>query len=187
LTGIAPGLTGREVGVAPMKRMPEDQKKSKCTGMDKKLANLLLDPASAPDKVHAHLAGCDCCRRELEELRATMNLMDAWQMPEPNPYFLTRLEARLREAREVEPAGWFGRMRARFAYGPATHVRPLAAMAMTVILLVGGGAYLDLTNWEKPTAPVVQAAVVHDLQTMDNNAQLLDQLESLSSSNERGD
>jgi hypothetical protein len=29
--------------------------------------------------------------------------------------------------------------------------------------------------------------VVHDLQTLDNNAQLLDQLEALSSNNDNGD
>jgi anti-sigma factor RsiW len=155
--------------------------------MDAKLANLLLDPAAAPNKLQAHLAGCDHCRRELEELRATMNLLDTWKMPEPNPYFLTRLEARMREERQAEPAGWMATLRARFTYGPATHVRPLAAMALTVMLLVGGGAYLGTTNWNHPPALPVQTAVVHDLQTMENNAQLLDQLESLSSNNETGD
>jgi hypothetical protein len=53
-------------------------------------------------------------------------------------------------------------------------------MALTVVLLLGGGTYLGMTNWEQPAAPP-QAAVVHDLQLLDNNAQLLDQLESISS------
>ena len=51
-------------------------------------------------------------------------------------------------------------------------------MALTVMLLLGGGTYLGVTNWEQPSAPP-QAAVVHDLQTLDNNAQLLDQLEDI--------
>jgi hypothetical protein len=72
-------------------------------------------------------------------------------------------------------------------YGPGEHVRPLAAMALTVVLLVGGGAYLGITEWDKTPAVPGQAAVVRDLQTMDNNAQLLDQLETLSSNNENGD
>ena len=47
---------------------------------------------------------------------------------------------------------------------------------MTVALLVGGGAYLGITDWEQPQASSEpRTAVVHDLQTMDNNAQLLDQ------------
>jgi hypothetical protein len=56
-------------------------------------------------------------------------------------------------------------------------------MAMTVVLLLGGGTYLGISDWNQPPAPPNQAAVVHDLQTMDNNAQLLDQLEDLSSNN----
>ena len=58
---------------------------------------------------------------------------------------------------------------------------------MTFLLLVGGGAYLGVTDWDQPAAVPRQTAVVHDLQTMDNNAQLLDQLETLSSSNDNGD
>jgi hypothetical protein len=49
--------------------------------------------------------------------------------------------------------------------------------------LLGGGTYLGISDWNQPPAPPNQAAVVHDLQTMDNNAQLLDQLEDLSSNN----
>jgi hypothetical protein len=160
-----------------------ERTKNKCDGMDAKLANLLLDPAAASAKDQAHVEGCDPCRRELDELRATMALMDTWESPEPSPYFLTRLEARQREAREAEPAGWLARLRASFVYGSRAHVRPLAAMAMTVLLLVGGGTYLGITNWEQPPAPPEQA-YVHDLQTMDSNAQLLDQLEALSSNND---
>jgi hypothetical protein len=154
--------------------------------MESKLADLLLDPAAVPAKVRTHVAECDRCRAELEGLRATMDLLDTWEGPEPSPYFLTRLDARIREEREAEPAGWFARLRARIAYGPPTHVRPLAAMALTILLLLGGGTYLGVTDWNQAANPP-QAAVVHDLQTLDNNAQLLDQLEALSSSNENGD
>ena len=76
-----------------MEQMPMERMKPNCAGMDSKLASLLLDPAAVPAKVQAHVAGCEVCRRELEELRATMNLMDAWKGPEPNPYFLTRQAA----------------------------------------------------------------------------------------------
>ena len=161
--------------------------KLNCTGMNAKLADLLLDPGAAPAKLRAHVDACERCRAELDELRATMALLDTWEGPDPNPYFLTRLDARLREQRQAEPAGWLERLRARFAYGPRTHVRPLAAMALTVVLLLGGGAYLDIADWNQPANPPSQAAVVHDLQTLDNNAQLLDRLEALSSSNEGGD
>jgi hypothetical protein len=131
--------------------------------------------------VKTHVAECERCRRELDEMRATMALMDAWTTPEPNPYFMTRLNARMHEEREAPPQGWFERLRARFAYGPRMHARPLAAMALTVMLLIGGGTYLGVSNIEQPPPkPDTDAAVVHDLQTLDSNAQVLDQLESIS-------
>jgi hypothetical protein len=159
-----------------------ERAKKKCTGMDDKLADVLLAPETVPAKVSAHVATCETCRKELEELRATMGLLDTWQVPEPNPYFLARLNARLGEERHAAPAGWLERLRARFTYGQNLHARPLAATALTVALLLGGGTYLGITNWDQPSAPPPQAAVVHDLQVLDNNAQLLDQLESISSS-----
>ena len=158
-----------------------------CAGMDEKLENLLLDPEAAPAKVLDHLKGCDLCRLELDELRATMAALDHWEAPEPSPYFLRRLEARLREERAAEPTGWFARLRLRYANNGAAHLRPLAAMAMTFLLLVGGGAYLGVTDWDQPQPAPEQTAVVHDLQTMDSNAQLLDQLEALSNNGQSGD
>jgi hypothetical protein len=148
-----------------------------CAGMETRLADLLLDPEAVPAAVKTHVSECDGCRRELEELRATMSVMDAWEAPEPNPYFMTRFQARLREEHQAQPAGFFERMRARLMMrSHHLHTRPLVAMAMTVLLLVGGGAYLDF-YWQSPAAAPDRTAVVHDLQTLDNNAQLLDQLE----------
>lgn len=166
------------------------QSKTNCGRMDAELASVLLDRRPDPAKVQEHLAECAHCQGELEQLKATMNLLDAWEAPEPSPYFLTRLGARMREEREAAPAGWFrgtiARLRNRVAYGPGLHVRPLAAMALTVTLLVGGGAYLGVTDWMQPAQPAAQTAVVHDLQILDNNAQVLDQMEALTS-NESGD
>ncbi|WP_263359472.1 anti-sigma factor family protein [Acidicapsa ligni] len=159
-----------------------------CKDMNSKMADLLLDPEQGDgegnSEAASHLAECNNCRTQLDELRATMALLDAWEVPEPNPYFLTRFNARLEEERQAVPASWFERMRARFAYGSRMSLRPVAAMAMTVTLLLGGGAYLGFTDWTQPPPPPAQAAVVNDLQTLDSNAQLLDQLESISDQND---
>jgi hypothetical protein len=159
--------------------------KTNCTGTDLKLAELLLDSRAVPAKVQEHVAKCARCQGELEELKVTMHLLDTWKAPEPSPYFLTRLGARMREEREAAPAGWFAgriaRLRASIAYGPGLHARPLAAVALTVMLLVGGGTYLGVTDWMQPAQPSPQAAVVHDLQTLDSNAQVLDQMEAMTS------
>jgi hypothetical protein len=160
--------------------------KHDCTGMEAELANLLLDPAAAPAKVRVHVEQCVSCQGELAELQATMALLDTWESPEPSPYFLTRLDARMREERQAEPEGWFARLRDRLTFGPSMHVRPLAAMAMAVVLLVGGGAYLGINDMDQTAATIGQPAVVHDLQTLDNNAQLLDQMEAMSTAPDNG-
>ncbi|HEX8812893.1 MAG TPA: hypothetical protein VF742_12955, partial [Terracidiphilus sp.] len=98
------------------------ENKTMCAGMETKLADLLLDPEAAPAKVRDHVDACEGCRAELEALRATMSAMDAWQAPEPNPYFMTRFEARLREEKNAPRAGWlsreFARFRDRWLYSP---------------------------------------------------------------------
>lgn len=161
-----------------------DQKKT-CKGMDERLADLLLDPASAPAEVREHVAECEDCGKELEELRATMGVMDAWAAPEPSPYFFTRLNARLREEREAAPAGWLAQLKASLGMGRRGHTRPLAAMALTVVLLLGGGTYLSVSNMMAPQQQQTNdAAVVHDLQTLENNAQVLDTLENLASASD---
>jgi hypothetical protein len=164
-------------------------KNGKCpAAMESRLADMLFDPDAAPVKLREHVEQCAPCRAELAELKATMALLDTWQGPEPSPYFMTRLDARMRDERQAAPAGWFARLRARIAYGPSMHVRPLAAMALTIMLLVGGGAYLNITVWDQPAVqPSQTAAVVGDLQILENNAQLLDQMEAMSNSNTNGD
>ena len=113
-----------------------------------------------------------------------MRGMDAWEAPEPNPYFLTRLNARMREERETAPTGWLARLKAAFA---ANARRPLAAMTLTVILLVGGGSYLSVSDMMAPPEPQPnEAAVVNDLQTLQTNAQALDALENLTSGSDAG-
>ncbi len=151
-----------------------------CRTKEAELAGLLLEPESATAEIRSHVDACPGCRQELESLRATMGLMDTWAAPEPNPYFMTRLRERLGEA---PPLGWFARLRTSFVYGMRPHRRPFATMALSVALLIGGGAYLGLSNWMQPAQHSVDEAVVDDLQTLDNNAQVLDVLESLSDNN----
>ncbi len=159
--------------------------KTSCKGMETKLAGLLLEPESAPAAVREHVAGCEGCRGEIDEMKTVMGLMDAWKAPEPSPYFFTRLNAKMREERGARPAGWLERLRARLAYGPRMRTQPVAAMALTVMLLVGGGTYLSLYDLTQPKQ-TSDATVINDLQTLDNNAQVLDTLENLSSQNGDG-
>ena len=72
-----------------------------CKMVDEQLADLLLDPHAVPAKVQAHVAECSDCQAELAKLQAAMQLLDAWTAPEPSPYFLMRLGARMREERQA--------------------------------------------------------------------------------------
>jgi len=177
--GKKAGTNRQRVGWQAMK-----QTNTNCKMVDEQLADLLLDPHAVPARVQAHVAECGDCQAELAKLQAAMQLLDTWEAPEPSPYFLTRLGARMRQERQAAPAGWLARgiarIRASIAYGPGLHVRPLAAMALTAVLLVGGGAYLGVTDWMQPTQPTPLAATVNDLQILDSNAQVLDQMETLS-------
>ena len=164
----------RPNGVKPMKQMI-------CNTMRDPLEGMLLEPEAVSAEVHSHLEHCSGCAAELTSLRRTMDLLDQWEAPEPNPYFMTRFVARLHEQQAAEPGGWLARMAALFWMGRVAHTRPLAAMSLTVLLLLGGGAYLDFADLNHLAQPDKQTAVIGDLETMDSNAQLLDRLESLSS------
>jgi hypothetical protein len=112
-----------------------------------------------------------------------MGLMDEWHAPEPSPYFDSRMSARLREEQRAEPAGFFERMKARILFGSNMHLRPVAAGALALLLIVGGGTYAGLmTSHSTPAARA--SAVVEDLKSLDENAQILQQLNSLDQSDQ---
>jgi hypothetical protein len=142
------------------------------------LTDLLFDPAAVSPATREHVAACAGCSREFSELEATMQALDAWEAPEPSPYFNTRLVARLREEKANPPAGWWERMRVRFVYGSNLHLRPAAAGALALLLMMGGGTAFWIQQGTRRPAPQ-ESATVHDLQLLDGNAQVYQQLNSL--------
>jgi len=151
-----------------------------CNTIRAQLEALFLEPEAVSAEVRSHADSCPACAAELAALHRTMDVLEDWRAPEPNPYFLTRMEALLREERAAEPKGWLARLRAGLTGGMHSHTRPLAAVTLTVLLLIGGGAYMDLADWNHSAQPDKDTAVVNDLENLDSNAQLLDRLESLS-------
>jgi hypothetical protein len=149
-----------------------------CRKVKANLANLLLDPEAVPADVRGHLKECAACSQELASLESTMNLMEEWQAPEPTAYFDSRLTARLREEQRAEPAGFLERMRARLLFGSNVPARPLAAGALALLLIIGGGTYAGLMT-AHPAAPVKASATIEDLKSLDDNAQVFQQLTAL--------
>jgi len=84
--------------------------------------------AIAPE-VSKHLESCAGCAGKLNELRQTMAVLDEWQVPEPSPYFDTRLRARLREEAARQPASCGNGF-----VKPALAVSLAVLMAMSIVL-----------------------------------------------------
>jgi hypothetical protein len=140
-------------------------------------ADLLLDPERVPAAVRAHVSECADCSKELKSLEATMLALDAWEGVEPSPFFDARMAARMREARQAEPAGFWERLRAQLLFGSNFNLRPMAAGALALALLVGGGTYAGFVM--QPGQVVAASATVKDLQSLDENAQVFQQMNSL--------
>jgi len=155
----------------------------------------LASGASPSAEVARHLRECPACATKLDELRATMAMLDEWKIPEPSPYFDTRLKARMREERAKAPVGLLGWLR-----------RPALGLALAGLMAVGVALYTaqpnqpaqqpqtaQTTTSAQPQAEMVQVAeatttddgpsfpvpldpkpgtAVSDLQTLDSNEEL---------------
>lgn len=157
----------------------------KCEKLQTHYPDLLFDPARVPAEALQHVKECSNCAGELEELNATMRALDTWKAPEPSPYFDTRLAVRLREARESNAPGWMERLRLRLLFGSDLHLRPVAAAALALAIVLGGGSYLGVQTLTHSAAPQHQRAVsatVNDLELLDSSAQTLQQLASFDES-----
>ena len=155
-----------------------------CRITKENLENLLLDRESVPVDVQKHVEDCPACKEELTALEATMHALDAWEAPEPSPFFEARMVARLRSEHEAAPAGFFERLRARLLYGSNMHLRPVAAGALALLLLIGGGTYVGFMNTSQPVNP---SATVRDLQSLDENSQVFQQLNTLDQQDDDSD
>ena len=105
----------------------------------------LAEGAQPPSSV-THLRACDRCRRELAEIRSTMSMVAAADVPEPSPLAWEPLAARvsdaidLERAREATIAGqlraWTASIAASFTRLPV-QVAAAAVVVMAVALIVG--------------------------------------------------
>ena len=143
------------------------------------LPDLLFEPGSAAAAEAAvHLAACAECRTELDDLRATMVMLDAWTAPEPSPYFDARVRAHLREAEQAAPEGLWAHLLGTLRFSTGRGLRPALAGAFLFILLLGGGTVASLWPHAAPT-PAASSPVVNDLRIFDNNAQAIQQMDLL--------
>jgi len=151
-----------------------------CKDCQRDLANFLFEPdSSEASPLREHLAACALCRGELAELQNTMTLLDAWEAPEPSPYFDQKLAVMLREEQAKAPAGWLERLRARLLFNTGRQFRPALAGALALAVLAGGGSFAGLTVLHHPAVEVQASAAVNDLQILDRNEQAIQQMDQL--------
>ncbi len=153
------------------------------------LPDLLLDPASVAGSTQQHLQACAGCRavvdRELRAHRSTIELLGDWAAPEVSPYFHSRMTALLREEQARPRASLLERMRSWLLL-TNLHMKPVAGVAaLGVLLAIGGGAYLDLSQNQPAPAPQA-SAIVRDLQSLDENAQVFQQMSTLDAGDDAG-
>jgi hypothetical protein len=140
---------------------------------------VLNGPETASPQLQDHLRGCPACARELASFQQTMSVLDEWQVPEPSPYFSSRLRAQVREVGAMQPGGWLAWLR-----------RPVVAAAAVVLVAAGTGLLEmgrlshdrdTLATNDQPGVVRVNApgTAVSDLQYLDKNADLFSDFDAL--------
>ncbi len=157
-----------------------------CKNYQNYLPDLLFDPKAVPAAISTHLFGCDRCRSEVNELRATMLLMEEWTAPEPSAFFDSQLHARLRVEQAAAPEGFWERLTSFMRYSTGRVLRPAMAGALGVAMLLGGGTAVTVLV-HQAAAPAVSSPTVNDLKIYDNNAQAVDQMDMLEDAGSPGD
>ena len=142
-----------------------------CNEIRELLPDLAAGFGAGTPEVEKHIAACAACAAKLRGLQQTMALLDEWQVPEPSPYFDTRLQARLHEEMARPSAGWLHWLR-RPAWAMA-----LAAFLFAGALLVGNRSYftqMEAINTAPPelSVPVLPGTAVGDLQALERNNEL---------------
>jgi hypothetical protein len=128
----------------------------------------LLDLAEGTRSEHgaAHLAVCEECRAQVEELRSAIGIAEDASVPEPSPLFWEHLSARIAEAvaeetsagSVVAPAGWATRF---WKWQVVTAA--LVAAAVVLAVAVNRRPVTDANSAQSAGAPAPTSATLNDL------------------------
>jgi hypothetical protein len=137
-------------------------------------------------EIKMHLESCAECAGKLEAFRQTMSLLDEWQAPEPSPYFDVRLNARLREEKAKQAAGWLHWLRK-----PALAAAFAVLMVASVTLVRMNNGRMNNAGGNNPAStppplvavsqpvPAEPGTAVGDLQALEKNQNLYSDFEVL--------
>ena len=150
--------------------------------------------SSLPPGSRVHMQSCPSCAQAWAEHQKLFALLNEWEAPEVSPFFDTRLNALVREAKaeETRPAsGMFGWLRKPMLGIPAW--RSVAAGTLALAVAVGVGVLHNQANNNNPPVVAVKGTAVDDLQRLDkhqdeiSNLELLDDLDAADTAIDAGD
>jgi hypothetical protein len=134
----------------------------KCKEIYELLPDLAAGLRPVTPETDQHLRTCENCSSKLQEFRQTMALLDEWKAPEPSTYFDTRLQARFREEKARQSAGWLQWLR-----------RPALAVSLAIMMGVGISVFRDqLPPTSDNAVSTEPGTAVGDLQALDKNHDL---------------
>jgi predicted anti-sigma-YlaC factor YlaD len=112
----------------------------RCSEIQRKLSPYIDNEMTDPQKkeIKNHLAICENCQRDYQDLLESWELLDALPKPEPAPFLYTRIQTRLSEKSKGKQ---YGRLERFFV--------PLSATAAVIIGIVIGsivGANGEVSN-----------------------------------------
>ena len=138
----------------------------------------LLDMATAnegPADARVHASECAGCAAELASFQKNMAMQDDWAAPaDTSPYFMTRLNARLREEAEQPARGWMQWFRR-----PGLALAMMFLMVLSVSLYRGGTRENDTKHTDISAKLAKPGTAVGDLQNLDKNHDMLADFELL--------
>ena len=164
-------------------------KQTECKAAEAAMPDLLLDPGAAPAAAQAHVSACSACQAELLSLGETMRMLDSWEAPEPSPFWSARMGALLREEQAQARRGWAGmveRLRTQLWVANRSLKPAVGVAALGVMLAVGGGTWFELATQNTAAVPTQASNTVRDLQSLDQNAQVFQQLSALDAPEDGG-
>jgi len=131
------------------------------------LLEAVLIGTSSKENNNEHVQACTSCASQAKALSSLLKLLDEWQVPEPSPYFDTRLRAHLPAERDAPKPVW--------------EVVRSAALERFAVAIVLAGFLIVFGLFVTAPRPVsTQSAngtsAVIDLQALDRDADLLSEM-----------
>ncbi|MCK3683647.1 zf-HC2 domain-containing protein [Maribellus sp. YY47] len=133
----------------------------KCKAAHSKLIFFLERELPEPEMkaVQEHLAVCPDCALFAEEMKRTLSILETEKVSEVNPYFYTRVKAKLDRPSEIQLSG----------IRSSVLVRVLQPVAFSIVLILGvyGGVKMGATGAKTGSAFTAEQEMVPYLNEMD--------------------